>query len=303
MYQSYRCTVLNWERKLGRSWTVRIVDLVEGSPNDVYNYVSRDWFPGCFANRTMDGSHAGQHSADLVRLPLLFEHGGVWMDVGNMLHTHLDGLFWEPLTAPDSPYEMGVWTISGQIRKQWGCFGNYMLAARKGCVFIKNWHNCYKELWKGRTNTDGFHKLPLVQDIGLAEGIADWDFPDKVRKMSGYVAHILIADRTRNLFDTSTGWNGREFFENKVFMVEGIYNGSLGALRTNLDGHKQVELFTTPLDETVHHNSADRLQALGDLIKEEGFRDVDHRPGTFGEMYRYGMVYWELACEEECLAP
>ncbi|RYP69406.1 hypothetical protein DL770_008243 [Monosporascus sp. CRB-9-2] len=326
MYPSYRCTVLNWVRKLGRSWTVRIVDLVEGSPNNVYNYVSRDWFPDCFINRTMDGSHAAQHSADLVRLPLLFEHGGVWMDVGNMLHTHLDRLFWEPLTAPDSPYEMGVWMISGQIRKQWGSFGNYMLAARKGCVFIKNWHNCYKELWKGRTNADGFHKLPLVQDIGLAEGMADWNFPDKIHKMSDYVAHMLIADRTRNLLDTSTGWNGRDFFENKVFMVEGIYNGILGALRTNLDGHKQVELFTTPLDEPdtekrqaaedfviemlenshiykVYHNSAGGLPALGDLIKKEGFRDADHRPGTFGEMYRYGTVHWESTREVERLTP
>ncbi|RYP24848.1 hypothetical protein DL767_008540 [Monosporascus sp. MG133] len=243
-----------------------------------------------------------------------------------MLHTHLDRLFWEPLTAPDSSYEMGVRIISGQIRKQWGSFGNYMLGARKGCVFIKNWHNCYKELWKGRTNADGFRKLPLVQDIGLAKGMADWNFPGKIRKMSDYVAHMLIADRTRNLLDASTGWDGQEFFENKVFMVEGICNGILGAPRTGLGGHKQVELFTTPLDEPdtekgqaaedfvlemlekshiykVYHNSAGGLPALGDLIKKEGLRDVDHRPATFGEMYRSGTVHWESTHEVERLTP
>jgi hypothetical protein len=326
MYPSYRQTVLNWVRKLGRSWTVRIVDLTQGSPNNIYNFIGKDWFPDCFNDRTMDGPHAAQHAADLARLPLLFVYGGVWMDVGNMLHTHLDHLFWDALSAPESPYEMGAWIISGQIRKQWGSFGNYMLAARKGCTFIENWHNSYKALWHDRTNAEGFHALPLVQDIGLAEGMADWDFQDKIQGMSDYVAQMLMGDRTRNLLDVSTGWNGREFFNNKVFMVEGIYNGVLGAIRTDFDGYKQIELLTTPINDPdvekrqaaeafviemlekshmykVYHNSAGGLPALGDLIKKEGFRDADHRPGTFSEMYRYGTVHWESTRKVECLAP
>jgi hypothetical protein len=173
MYPSYLCTVVNWVRKHDRSWTVRVVDLVEGSPKNVYEYLDRSWFPECFLSRTMDGPHAAQHAAVFVHLPLLYEHGSVWMDVGNMLHTHLDRLFWDALTPPDSPYEMAAWIISGQIRKQWGSFGNYMLASRKGCIFMQNWHNGYKALWAGRTKAIGFHVLPLVQDIGLAEGMAD----------------------------------------------------------------------------------------------------------------------------------
>ncbi|KAH7146240.1 hypothetical protein EDB81DRAFT_721135 [Dactylonectria macrodidyma] len=326
MYPSYRCTVLNWVRKLGPSWTVRVVDLTDGSPNNIYNFVGKDWFPDCFNNKTMDGRHAAQHAADLVRLPLLFKYGGVWMDVGNMLHTHLDQLLWDPLTEPDSPYEMGVWIITGQIRREWGSFGNYMLSARKGCTFIKNWHDCYKELWRDRTNADGFHQLPLLKDIGLASGMADWNFKDKVREMSDYVAQMLIGDRTRNLLDVETGWNGREFFRNKVFMVEGINNGILGAIMTNYDGQKQVDIFTTPLDDPdlerrlaaeafvievleqshmykVYHNSAGGLPALGDLVKKDGFLDADHRPGTFGEMYRYGTVYWKSNRDVERLVP
>ncbi|KAK7424666.1 hypothetical protein QQZ08_008549 [Neonectria magnoliae] len=326
MYPSYRCTILNWVRKLGPSWTIRLVDLVEGSPNNIYNFVGKDYFPDCFVNKTMDGPHAAQHSADLVRLPLLFEHGGVWMDVGNMLHTHLDHLFWDALTAPGSPYEMGVWIITGQIRKQWGSFGNYMLGARQGCTFIKNWHNGYKELWKGRTNAAGFHELPLIKDIGLAEGMADWGSVDHIRGMSDYVAQMLIGDRTRNLLDVNTGWNGREFFQNKVFMVEGIYNGILGAIRTNYNGRKQLELFTTLLDEPdlekkqeaeafmiemlekshmykVYHNSSTGDPAMGDLVKKKEFLDATHRPGTFGEMYRYGTVYWHSTREVDGLVP
>lgn len=326
MYPSYRCTVMNWVRKLGPSWTIRLVDLAEGSPNNIYNFVGKEWFPDCVNDKTMDGSHPAQHISDLVRLPLLYEYGGVWMDVGNMLHTHLDDLFWNHLTAPDSPYEIGAWIITGQIRKKWGSFGNFMLAARKGSVFIKNWHNGYKELWNGRTNEVGFHKHPLIQDIGVADGMSDWFSEDKVLGMSDYVAQMLIGDRTRNLLDVETGWNGREFFEKKFFMVEGILNGVLGAIKTDFDGAKQVELFTTRLDEPdatkrkaaedfvidmlenthmykVYHNSTGGLPALGDMVKKKEFLDADHRPGTFGELYRYGTVHWTSARGVERLLP
>lgn len=324
MYPSYRCTVLNWVRKLGPSWTVRVVDLVDGSPNNIYNFVDKEWFPDCVINNSMDGSHKAQHTSDLMRLPLLFEHGGVWMDVGNMLHTHLDDLFWNALSSSDS-YEIGLWIITGQIRKKWGSFGNFMLAARKGSLFIKNWHNGYKELWNGRTNERGFHKHPLVQEIGIADGMSEL-FEDKVLEMSDYVAQMLIGDRTRNLLDVETRWNGREVFEKKAFMVEGIQNGVLGAIKTDYDGAKQVEYFTTRLDEPcmekraaaerfvvdmlenchmykVYHNSAGGLPALGDLIKREGLKDADHRPGTYGELYRYGTVHWRSKRQVEQLSP
>lgn len=324
MYPSYRRTVLNWVRKLGPGWTVRVVDLVRGSPNNVYNFVGKGWFPDCLNDDTMDGRHRAQHTSDLIRLPLLYEHGGVWMDVGNMLHTHLDDLFWTALSG--GRYELGLWIITGQIRKAWGSFGNFMLAARRGSAFIRNWHEGYKELWKGRTNERGFHAHPLVRDIGIADGMADWNFEDKVLGMSDYVAQMLIGDRTRNLLDVETGWSGREVYETRAFMVEGIRNGVLGAIKTDFDGARQVELFTTRLDEPdlekraaaerfvvdmlenshmykVYHNSAGGLPALGDLIKKEGLEDADHRPGTYGEMYRYGTVHWRSKRQVEQLLP
>jgi len=326
MYPSYRCTVLNWVRKLGKSWTIRLIDLVDGSPNNLYKFVGKEWLPDCVNNKTMNGAHPAQHISDLVRLPLLYEHGGVWMDVGNMLHTHLDDLFWNHLISPNSPYEIGAWIITGQIRKKWGSFGNFMLAARKGSIFIKNWHNGYKELWNGRTNEVGFHRHPLIQEIGVADGMADWFDEEKVLSMSDYVAQMLIGDRTRNLLDVKTGWNGREFFEKKFFMVEGILNGVLGAIKTDFDGAKQVELFTTRLDEPdvgkrqaaqdfvidmlenthmykVYHNSTGGLPALGDMVKKNAFLDADHRPGTFGELYRYGTVHWASKRRVEQLSP
>jgi hypothetical protein len=326
MYPTHQQTVLNWVRRLGPTWTVRLVDFTEGSPNNIYKFVNKEWFPESFINKTMDGKHAPQHAADLARLPLVYEYGGVYMDVSNMLHTHLDTLFWDHLSAPDTPYEMAVWIITGQIRNKWGDFGNFLFAARKHCEFIKNWHNGYKELWKGRTNVDGFHKHPLIQEIGLAEAMRDPEHEDQIYWMTDYVSQMVLGDRTRNLVDVKTGWNGREFWEDKVFMVEGIQNGILGALKTNLCGQKQADLFATRLDEPdlakraeaeefviemlekshmykVYHNSMVGNPALGDLIKKKENHDVTFRPGTFGELYRYGTVHWEATRKVERLEP
>lgn len=325
MYPSYQSTVINWVRKLEPGWTVRLLDLVEGSPNNVYDFLDKSWFPDCVVEDTMDGDHKGQHISDLIRLPLLFEYGGVWMDVGNMLHTHLDDLYWNSLSNTES-YEVGLWIINGQVRKKWGSFANFMIAARKGSVFIKNWHNGYKQLWKDRINEHGFHKHPLIQEIGLADGLAAPPFDGKIDEISDYVAQMLIGDRTRNLLDVETGWNGREVFENKAFLIEGVKNGFLGILKTNYDSAKQVELFTTPLNEPcmekraaaeafvvdmlenshmfkVYHNSGGGPPALGDLLKTEELKDADHRPGTFGELYRYGTVHWRSKRPVEQIFP
>lgn len=335
MYPSYHHTVINWVRKLGPEWTVRVLDVVEGSPNNVYKFLDEAWFPECFLNKTMDGSHASQHTANLVRLPLLVEYGGVWMDVGNILHTHLDQLFWDRMTVPGSPYELSLWITSGVITKRWGCFPNFIIASRKGCAFIRNWHNCYKELWKGKTNCIGFHKHPLIQDIGLADGSVVFRDPQhnlySMEDASDYGAHMLIGERISNLLDVETGWNGREFFEKRTLLSEGIRGSSLGALVSGgFNGQREAEFFTTPLDEAdeekrhaaesfivqmlenayickVFHNPlADPVagpHAFGDLIKREEFRDADHRPGTFGEMYRFGTVHWRSEREVEYLTP
>jgi hypothetical protein len=53
----------------------------------------------------------------------------------------------------------------------------------------------------------------------------------------------------------------------------------------------------------VYHNSAGGLPALGDLVKKREFWDADHRPGTYGELYRYGTVHWASTRVVEPLTP
>lgn len=79
----------------------------------------------------MTGPYVGPHSADLIRLPLIYVHGGVWMDAGTLIFHDLDDICWSRLEDPESPYEMAGFIIpqGGAMRKR---FLNHFIAARKG---------------------------------------------------------------------------------------------------------------------------------------------------------------------------
>lgn len=72
-----RQNVINWVQRLGPSWTVRVTDLVPGSPNHVLVYTPIDYFPWAFIENRIDGNQKGQHASDLARLPLIIEVSNV----------------------------------------------------------------------------------------------------------------------------------------------------------------------------------------------------------------------------------
>lgn len=74
--------IINWVRRLGSDWTVHLLDRVPGSETNVSHLVDSSFFPDCFNNGTMDGPSVGAHSGDLIRLPLLWLYGGIWIDAG-----------------------------------------------------------------------------------------------------------------------------------------------------------------------------------------------------------------------------
>ena len=68
-----RRNILAWVRRLGPSWTVRVLDLVPDSPNHVYQFVTPDNFPATFNEGTMDGPNRAQHASDFTRLAVLLQ--------------------------------------------------------------------------------------------------------------------------------------------------------------------------------------------------------------------------------------
>lgn len=129
-----RRNVVDWVRILGDGWTVRVIDTIPESPNYALKFAPRDMLPKAFLEGTMAGPYAKPHSADFLRGALLYTHGGVSMDVGCILARHLDRVCWEKLEDPESPYEVSVPLMYGQIMM------NHFVAARKENPFIKKWY-------------------------------------------------------------------------------------------------------------------------------------------------------------------
>ena len=125
--------VVDWVRICGPSWTVRILDAIPDSPTYCLKYVSGDLLPEAFVNGTMTGVYVGQHSSDFLRGATLYTHGGVYMDVGNILIRDLDRVGWNQLADPNSPFQVCVPIMYGTM------MANHFVASRKGDPFIKCW--------------------------------------------------------------------------------------------------------------------------------------------------------------------
>ena len=125
--------VVDWVRILGPSWHVRVLDSIQDSPNYALKYITADSLPETWIKGTMDGPYTGPHACDLLRGSCLYEHGGVFMDVGNVLIRHLDRLCWNQLENPKSPFQVSVPWMYGLTT------ANHFVAARKGDPFIKRW--------------------------------------------------------------------------------------------------------------------------------------------------------------------
>lgn len=65
--------VIGWVRQEGQSWTVRVLDSVEHSPNNVLKFVERQDFPEAYYDGRMNGKDAGQHVADFARVAVLYK--------------------------------------------------------------------------------------------------------------------------------------------------------------------------------------------------------------------------------------
>ena len=129
-----RRNLIDWHRICGPSWTIRLLDIVPGSPNNALKYVDTDMLPVAFVRGTMEGPYVGQHSADLLRAATLWKHGGVWMDVGVILIRDLDRVCWDQLADDSNSYEMCSAYVDGVT------IANHFVAGRKGSEFLKKWY-------------------------------------------------------------------------------------------------------------------------------------------------------------------
>ncbi|KAI1334098.1 capsular polysaccharide synthesis protein-domain-containing protein [Xylariaceae sp. FL0016] len=312
--------IINWVRRLGASWTVHLLDKVPGSETNVSHFVEDAFFPDAFNNGTMDGPHVGPHSGDLVRLPLIWKFGGVWIDAGTFLFRHLDDICWRQLEDPSSPYEMSGFAI--EMRPDEDFMLNGFVAARRGNPFIRRWHDIYLALWDGVTNAQGFHKHPLLRHLPLlCPPVDKMNCPDLSVMMEGfsdYMASFMCLERLRKLVDPSDGFDGPEYWSKSILLFPALQETYYFQQVTGWSGKRQFDLLTAKRsgegvvkDDTwqaaesfVHdalantstmklsHGPPGALESfLADLWDSQEYQHTDSAEDTFAAYLRYGSVH------------
>lgn len=239
--------IVSWVRRCEKDgWTVRIVDMVPNSPTHASRYISAEYFPACFLRDTLAGPYTGPHSSDIVRLPLIYLYGGVWLDVGFTLFRSLDSLVWDVLSEPSRQEEMSIMRISLSPTLAM-CFNGF-IACRKGCVAVKYWHELFLKIWEGKKSTVGAHAHPSLHHL------PPYVYPElsaKVPKMfyksfHDYLAQVLCMERLRHTIDEARGWDGPAYFQHNALVFDVVTEAYWGQKLSMWDGRKQFEMLRRP---------------------------------------------------------
>ena len=312
-----RRNIIGWVRRLGPDWTVRVLDHIDGSPLNVSTFLEATEFHDAFNNRTMTGLYVGAHSGDVVRLPLLYHYGGVWMDAGTMLFRHIDDICWKVLEDPSTPYEIAGFAPGTEPGND--VIMNGFIAAKKGNGFIKRWHDVYLEIWKCRTDCIGLQSHPLLRQVKKVEVPKDLQITFGIDNslMNDYVTHALAFKRIRMLQDPSDGFNGPQYWGKHAFVLP-VQETFLAQILTKFDGQRQYNLLSLPreavaptdrdpaaenlvqellshastmkLSHGLKNNKLVHLSKLWDLPENA---DADIEPGTFAAYLRWGSIHLE----------
>jgi hypothetical protein len=309
--------IFDWARINGPSWTIRVLDNVPDSSNYVLKYLPPETLPETFVNGTMDGPYTGPHSADFLRGACLYMHGGVYMDVGNILIRQLDRMGWSQLENSTNPRQVCVPWMYGQI------MANHFVMGRKGDPFIKRWHELFVHLWKDRTSYEGMSSNPL---LSFAQGLDfselqkkgyNWEFIVGPVTVFEYITQVLAWLRVCMLDDAGDGFSGVDYQRDHILWFDVLpedwgaetvvgYRGqeAFDAFATKLDADPNSDeykiayklvwrlLTESSMQKVTHGKNLTKTPALGllwDMPENEG-RDIE--PGTFSELFRYGCTHF-----------
>ncbi|KAI1128161.1 hypothetical protein F5Y10DRAFT_292319 [Nemania abortiva] len=258
--------IYGWVRRLGPDWDVRCVDIVDGSPNHVFNFVDAEYLPDCLLKKTMTGKTPAQHASDMVRLPLVYLHGGVWMDSATVLLRSFDDSFWNLLEDPECPYE--VFVMNFHYRQYEGQILNGFIAARKRNPFIERWWGVFYEIWKNRTECAGLRYHPLIRHLGLIDGTnADrigigGPKGNSSHIMVDYLAQDFCFERVRLVVDKAGNWDGPAYYRKHICFlhVEREYWKYAALMPTEM----HIKLMSLPFKPELTRES-DNADAPGQL--------------------------------------
>ena len=185
-------------------------------------------------------------------------------------------------------------------------------------------HDLFIHLWKGRTNTSGIIESPLVsfgKEVKFEDSQArnlHWEFSVEPRTVMEYIGQVLSWLRLCMLEDPTDGFNGAEYYGNKVLLFDALsedwgaeeeigFSGQdlFNVLATKRDINRESEeyrraykttwkmLTQSSMQKITHGKNLIKGLALGSLLDMKENEGKDKEPGTFAELLRYGSVYFE----------
>ncbi|RAK72656.1 glycosyltransferase [Aspergillus fijiensis CBS 313.89] len=321
MHPYTRRNVRAWHRRFSKlGWTIRVLDCE--NVREYLDVTDPTLFPRAFADGTIGGTYAPQHTSDLVRFPLLLRYGGVYADVGFIQIGDLDRLWIETIANPASRFE--VLSYFTGLPDQRG-LTNYFLAARKDNPLFLRCHKLLLKLWEGKTSTDGMHASPLLKGVPLMggsfkieEGSKIIDEEETSKLLTDYIIQGQVVSMVMGLVDEEDGWNGPEYIRDHLYGIDFMEGSQLINVFTDWDGRKAFELMSLPLPKAGEVETPEQKQARevveGCLTRSFGFKlahglilrvfketlgslwrkheGSDIVPGTYAHMMRHAIVYW-----------
>ncbi|KZV80534.1 hypothetical protein EXIGLDRAFT_564112, partial [Exidia glandulosa HHB12029] len=308
--------IVDWVRRLGPDWEVRVLDVAPHSPRHVRHFVDESHLPPAF--NKFDHEHAGQHKSDMLRVLLLHLHGGVWIDVGAILTRHLDDI-WSKIEDPNDPTEVvGIAIAMGGEAMPDRIMGNTFIAAAKGSLFTRLWHEVFSAVMKDRTSSLDVRLDPLfahLTPLTLPGFTSSIKVP--VEAIGDYLAQFTAAGRLFALVDPFVGWDdGPRFFQENLMLFD-MDELFIQNVLTDWSGELQFAHLSRPRSEPVNRADFDQLASeifvetslersiilkmsqgllpepvpLAKIWNRPENESADVAPGTWAEYLRWGSVH------------
>ncbi|PYI01694.1 capsule polysaccharide biosynthesis protein [Aspergillus sclerotiicarbonarius CBS 121057] len=318
MHAYTKRNVRAWHRRFSKAgWAVRVIDCHASSPLNIANYIDindPNYFPRAFAEGTITGTYAKQHTSDLVRLPLLLKYGGIYADVGLIQIGDVDWLWRETVGNPDSRFEVLSYNC-GDVNER--SLANYFLMARPNNPLFERSHRLLLKLWEGKTCTEGMHRSPLLKDLPFLEGSGGLT-EQQCRELTDYIIQGQVITLVMGLVDEEDNWDGPKYIAEHLYGIEFMQGSQLINAMTAWNGQKAFELMSLSLPKEGEEESPEQKQAReiveACLSKSFGFKlahgyilevmsatlgslwraneGSDNVPGTYAHWLRHGIVYW-----------
>ncbi|KAI9744133.1 MAG: hypothetical protein M1818_002285 [Claussenomyces sp. TS43310] len=329
MHSYTRRNIRAWHRRFSRQgWTIRVLDRLPSSPLNIATFLDvsdEGTFPRAFADGTIGGVYATQHTSDLVRWPLLLKYGGVYADVGMIQIGDLDRLWHETVGNPASLFEILSYNAGGVEDRS---LTNYFLVSGRNNPLFARCHQLLLELWAadgGKVSTEGMHSSPLLRGVPLMGGSFTIDEDEgKIgaeevsRMLTDYIIQGQVMTMVMGLVDEENGWDGPKYVAEHVYGIEYMVGSQLINDMTKWDGQKAFDLMSLSLPkegevESTEQNRAREIveaclqksfgfklahglilrvlgHTLGSLWREH--EGSDNVPGTYAHWLRHGTLYW-----------